>query len=50
VSFILDLSLSWTVGKYCLVAEAFWLIVHCRCVYVCMSISMNVCMYVRVYV
>ena len=31
VSFILDLSLSWTVEKYCLVAEAFWLFVHSRC-------------------
>jgi hypothetical protein len=26
VSFILDLSLAWTVGKYCLVAAAFWLV------------------------
>jgi hypothetical protein len=31
VSYILDLSLSWTVGKYCLVAAAFWLVVHSRC-------------------
>ena len=31
VSFILDLSLSWTVGKYRLVAVALWLVVHSRC-------------------
>ena len=31
VIYILDLTLAWSVGKYCLVAEAFWLAVHSRC-------------------
>ena len=39
VSFILDLSLSWTVGKYCLVAEDFWLVVHSRC-HLCLASSL----------
>ena len=30
VSFILDLALCWIVGKYCVVAAAFWLVVHSR--------------------
>jgi hypothetical protein len=38
VSFILDLSLSWTVGKYCLLAVALWLVVHSRCHY-CLASS-----------
>ena len=41
VSFILDLSLSWTVGKYCLVAAAFWLVVHSHC-HLCLASWYNV--------
>ena len=38
VSFILDLSLAWTVGKYCLVTAAFWL-VHSLC-HFCLATSL----------
>jgi hypothetical protein len=38
VSFILDLSLSWSVGKYCLVAVALWLVVHSH-FYFCLAFS-----------
>ena len=65
MSFSLSLSLSWTVGKYCLVAAALWDVDHSVChsfldsssalyfkvyVCVCVYVCMYVCMYVRMYV
>jgi hypothetical protein len=38
VSFILDRTLCWIVGKYCLVAAALWLVVNSRC-HFCMASS-----------
>jgi hypothetical protein len=58
VSLILDLSLSWTVGKYCLVATAFWHVVHSPChVFLAASLAswyrvlfgMCMCVYIYIY-